>query len=757
MSVVEIGGHTDAHFGWIPDTDGGDDTTLEIENLIADEAEIGDLYYDNAYELTPGHRNVHHNEMLLKQNVEMETNLFVDNIQSFSYSHGDGVHFGSGAYMDDYLYVENIGELNYNNGTNFQNKIYMLDDMDVYGQLATNDITARVDGNPIVLDPLTSHVEIAAGKTLKVDRVTTNSGDLTIASNTIVENAITVPTVNTSTITEQGLGNGVDINGNTSIVGSADVSGNLTVGVAAFAKNLIPTTASSYATGTASQTSTIVNGVGTTWTSAMTGGVIIWSNGSYAAIRQVSNSVQMIVEPAQTVSSGSYTIYYGKAIFNDVQVNAPLLKVGTASQAVAKVGTFQIHGSASDQYGPHIEMFMGGNTRPTRTIWNYSSSDVRDFYNCYYNSGNIIASDADGSFSLGDESGVFACKAGRTSAGSTLTMSPAWSTTDTALMTIPKIADATSFIVNSTDNTKKLQLSCSGISTGTTRTLTVPNLSATIATYTGTPAVGDVLTSTGTDGSATWQSPTGARLKTTDFLEDFEGIGGSTIGVSTTDCYMIGDKPWYAYSAVLSEIAWDPLYTPSSSLNSGQMFGCLYGKFTTPAANTERGYAMSNSSMYQITNGNIRFDARLKIVTLSSPIANQKVFVGLGSVRWINIIPANMAPLIGFYYTSTGSANWQCVTCTSTGGSLSSFITATPVTTNVVNLRFDFTTAGNYTFYIDGVQVHSGSISTTAYAASLIGPRLMSAYTKDTNPIPSDGVGVIWDTISVRQAYDRGF
>ena len=54
-------------------------------------------------------------------------------------------------------------------------------------------------------------------------------------------------------------------------------------------------------------------------------------------------------------------------------------------------------------------------------------------------------------------------------------------TTDTQTLTNKSLVDATTFIVDDLDNTKKLQLQLSGISTGTTRTLTVPNASDTLA------------------------------------------------------------------------------------------------------------------------------------------------------------------------------------------------------------------------------------------------------------------------------------
>lgn len=59
-------------------------------------------------------------------------------------------------------------------------------------------------------------------------------------------------------------------------------------------------------------------------------------------------------------------------------------------------------------------------------------------------------------------------------------------TTDVQSLTNKSLSDSTTFIIDESDATKKLQFQVSGITTGTTRTLTAPNFDGTIATLAGT-------------------------------------------------------------------------------------------------------------------------------------------------------------------------------------------------------------------------------------------------------------------------------
>lgn len=65
-----------------------------------------------------------------------------------------------------------------------------------------------------------------------------------------------------------------------------------------------------YSTGTAGQTTTTVTGVGTTFTNDMIGGLIVYSNGVQAFITGFTSTTVLSAIPSQTVTTGSYTIYY---------------------------------------------------------------------------------------------------------------------------------------------------------------------------------------------------------------------------------------------------------------------------------------------------------------------------------------------------------------------------------------------------------------------------------------------------------------
>ncbi len=66
-----------------------------------------------------------------------------------------------------------------------------------------------------------------------------------------------------------------------------------------------------YSTGTASQSTTTVTGVGTTWTSAMIGSQLVFANGTSAGtITAFGSTTSLTVSVSQTVTSQAYTIHY---------------------------------------------------------------------------------------------------------------------------------------------------------------------------------------------------------------------------------------------------------------------------------------------------------------------------------------------------------------------------------------------------------------------------------------------------------------
>jgi hypothetical protein len=87
-------------------------------------------------------------------------------------------------------------------------------------------------------------------------------------------------------------------------------AGNVGIGTIAPA-NRLSVSPVQYATGTASQTTTAVVGVGTTWTSAMVGSQLIYANGvSSGTITAVTDATDLTVTTSQTVASQAYTINY---------------------------------------------------------------------------------------------------------------------------------------------------------------------------------------------------------------------------------------------------------------------------------------------------------------------------------------------------------------------------------------------------------------------------------------------------------------
>jgi len=109
-----------------------------------------------------------------------------------------------------------------------------------------------------------------------------------------------------------------------------------------------------YNTGTASQTSTEVTGVGTSFTSSMVGGCIIYSNGSFAFITAVNSSTSLTVAQSQTLSAQSYTLYYNgtqidglgnigtrRVVINSGSTTAKALTVRAVSSQVANLTEWQ--------------------------------------------------------------------------------------------------------------------------------------------------------------------------------------------------------------------------------------------------------------------------------------------------------------------------------------------------------------------------------------------------------------------------------
>lgn len=68
-----------------------------------------------------------------------------------------------------------------------------------------------------------------------------------------------------------------------------------------------------YSTGTASQSTTTITGVGTTFTQAMVGGVMFFANGVRAFITGFTSATVLVAAQSQTVSSQAYSLYHSGA------------------------------------------------------------------------------------------------------------------------------------------------------------------------------------------------------------------------------------------------------------------------------------------------------------------------------------------------------------------------------------------------------------------------------------------------------------
>ncbi len=106
-------------------------------------------------------------------------------------------------------------------------------------------------------------------------------------------------------------------------------------------------TPSQYNTGTASQATTTVTGVGTTWTSAMVGSQLVFANGVTAGtITAVASAISLTVSISQTVASQAYNIAYsglqvaanGNVGIGTTSPSALLTVSGTASAMKYQIG-----------------------------------------------------------------------------------------------------------------------------------------------------------------------------------------------------------------------------------------------------------------------------------------------------------------------------------------------------------------------------------------------------------------------------------
>lgn len=110
------------------------------------------LYYDDAYELTPGHKNVHHNDVKFLQDLNIVGQLQVDSIVSNSFNGEDGVLFPRGLYVDAPpeagLYCSQFYERNLGENINLNTNVNVDGDVNATGGVITDDVyTNNVHSN----------------------------------------------------------------------------------------------------------------------------------------------------------------------------------------------------------------------------------------------------------------------------------------------------------------------------------------------------------------------------------------------------------------------------------------------------------------------------------------------------------------------------------------------------------------------------------------------------------------------------------
>ena len=127
-------------------------------------------------------------------------------------------------------------------------------------------------------------------------------------------------------------------------------------------------TSTTYSVGTASQSTTTITGSGTTWTDAMVGGLIVWSTGSYATIIDRASNTSLTADISQTVSSGTYTIYFGayhlardKIVAKNLVVQQGNIQFITTNSKLAQIG---VDNTTTDGivYTIPAETELGGDT-----------------------------------------------------------------------------------------------------------------------------------------------------------------------------------------------------------------------------------------------------------------------------------------------------------------------------------------------------------------------------------------------------------
>ena len=146
-----------------------------------------------------------------------------------------------------------------------------------------------------------------------------------------------------------------------------------------------------YNVGTASQTGTTITGIGTNWQPQYQGGIIVFSNGSWAYLTSYNSSTQFTSTTSQSVSTLTYTIYYSNSLYCD----------GTASQSGTAITGINTTFTSSMAGG--ILVFDNGTTAPV-SVYNTATSLTSSvsqsissqpfilYYSLIYNTGTVSQS-----------------------------------------------------------------------------------------------------------------------------------------------------------------------------------------------------------------------------------------------------------------------------------------------------------------------------------------------------------------------------
>jgi hypothetical protein len=172
----------------------------------------------------------------------------------------------------------------------------------------TAQITSVNSGTSLTVSPSQT---VTAGSSYIIYYTTNNNNTVVGANaglNTFIGNGITLVGYNAGMDNCSGFGlTGV---GYQALACNTTASGNSAFGYNCLTANVGGT---AYNIGTASQSTTTITGVGTTFTTSMVGGIIVFANAVQAPITAFVSTTSLTSSVSQTVASQTYTIYYGPA------------------------------------------------------------------------------------------------------------------------------------------------------------------------------------------------------------------------------------------------------------------------------------------------------------------------------------------------------------------------------------------------------------------------------------------------------------